>query len=118
MKKTTPEEFDKFVQECTYLSELMGLKDWDIGYAHEVLKDDDSDARAICETDYDGRICTIKFNRNNESLRDQNPEQIARHEMAHALLAGLVGLANKRYVTEEQVTIEEERVCTILEKIL
>ena len=118
MKKTTKEDFQTFTGECDRLVPLLGFACWDISYAHEELKNGDADAIAMCEADYEDRTCTILFNKNNHSKRYQDPVNLAKHEMAHLLLAGLAHMATNRFISQDQINIEEEKVCTVLEKLL
>ena len=115
--KTTKKQFEQFKAECLRLQGVLGLMEWDIYFDHEDLKADEY-ARII--TDVDGLTCVLKYNMELDSAshRDANPVKTAKHEMSHLLLAKLRFLATCRYLHEEELSMEVEGLCNVLEKVL
>jgi hypothetical protein len=112
--RTTPEEFGKFKSECLRLIEKLGLQDWDMTFLHKQMPKRDV---AQFEYDFDTRMGSLQFNTLKRS-ENEDPEQIAKHECAHALLVPLVELAESRFVTQKEITRVVEALATKLEKVL
>ena len=118
MKKTTAQEFSQFRFECKRLELVLGFASWDITYQHKILTGENADAIALCESDYDARTCAISFNLKRITTKEYNPLQMAKHEMAHLLLAGMSAIGGDRFCTLKSLNAEEEKVTTVLERII
>ena len=112
--KTTPEEFEAFVEECKRQVVRLGLHDWDIRYEHKRLPKREC---ANFQYDYDARsgIFVLSTTKPDEN---EDPKQTAKHECAHALITPLVELAESRFVTQREIERAAEGIAMKLEKIL
>lgn len=66
-------------------------------------------------------VATIAFSSNLEKesfVSRPSPEECAAHEAAHLLFSKLVYLAGERFIVQEELDIESERLARVLEQIL
>ena len=112
IQKPAGDEFPKFKAECLRQVERLGLKDWDVTIDTKKL---DKSEVAISEINDAGKVVTIYL---NSKYSHEDPERIAKHEIAHLLLSRLIYIAHKRFASETELAECEEGLCTILEKVL
>jgi hypothetical protein len=113
-KPTRQEQYEAFkaaFDKCLDALQIRGM--WDISM--ELLPKTSGDYQASCTIDPDTKAVRVRF---SHIEKDTTAERVARHETAHILVGDLAGLGTKRFVSEEELTRSEERVCNILEKIL
>jgi len=113
--KRTPTQFDIFKAECLKQIDRLGLKDWDIVITHKEKIENDEDAETCSNTK--GRVAIIKWN-NQNGMVYTCPVTAAKHEVAHILMLPLTDIASRRWATKHELSVEEERIATILEKVL
>lgn len=113
MKKIS--QFEIFKAECLRQIERLGLKDWDIVITDKEKIASDEDAETVSNTK--GRVAVIKWNPRND-MHYSCPVRSAKHEIAHVLQLPLSDIASRRWSTKHELAIEEERLATILEKVL
>lgn len=117
MKKTTKAQFKQFKTEFMRCVEVLGLKDWKVYI--DIGKVEDGYAQIV--SDYEGMTSTVTMAEElkNEDIFDAfDPIVTAKHEAIHLLIQPLVSLARWRYVEPDQITVELERICTRMEKLL
>lgn len=118
--KTTAKEFGVFKAECERLIPTLGLNGWTFYFKHTFAKD----TYARTHTDTITKVCSIIFSTEWDDNGGAHPatkqavERVAKHEMAHALLADLYSLARSRYVQTDELDEAEHRVVRVLEKLL
>jgi len=110
--KTTKEQYNRFKKECLRIVDLLGLHDWDISFAHEKL----TDAYAELYSCSESSSAFIKYTTQHIGP-GKDPEISARHEMAHLIVARLRSLATARFIREEEIETENERIANILSKL-
>lgn len=111
------QQFIIFKKEADRISSALGLKDWDITISLESIEDSPP-VMADANCDYEGRGAHIRVNKDFEFSGTDEIKRTARHECIHILLAEFAHLARFRYITPPDLTVAEERICTVLEKIL
>ena len=111
--KTTKVDFERFKAECIRLQDFIGLHDWTLHFAHTELDDN----QAVINTMPEACAAGFLFSTNNR-LVDRTPEEVARHEFAHLIVARLRHLASQRFATEEQIETEDERLANIISRLL
>jgi hypothetical protein len=111
--KTTKAEFNRFKTECLRLQGVLGLYDWTLHFAHTELDDN----QAVINTAPKACAAGLLFSTNNR-LVDRTPEDIAKHEMSHLIVARLRHLALQRSATEEQIEMEDERIANMISRLL
>jgi len=112
--KTTPEEFERFKAECEKQIARLGLQDWDIRCEHKRLpKKECANWQYDCEA-HSG----IMVLNTTKPDKQEEPEQTAKHECAHALITPLVELAESRFVTQREIDNVAESIAMKLEKVL
>jgi len=112
--KTTEEEFEKFKAECERQFLRLGLQDWDIRFEHKRLP-----KRECANWQYDCQAHSgVMILNTTKPDKDEDPEQTAKHECAHALITPLKELAESRFVTQREIDNAAEAIAMTLEKIL
>jgi len=119
-RKRKKSEYNRFRAEIKNQCDRLGLRDWDILTACAELDGDDKDAAAIISADAAKRVATITLNMYSSFAEKEaiSVEDVARHEIAHLLLTPLWMIANSRWADSKHWNVEEERLATILEKVL
>ena len=116
MIKTTKSQYDEFKKEFMRWVNRFGLHDWKVFFYHEKL--DGCFARIV----YDNMnsAASVKFNSEVDETDENfmNPKMSAKHEVIHLLLARLNYLAGARYICQEDIETEEERIVNILTKVI
>lgn len=75
------------------------------------------DRFAEIEVNADGCIATVYVSE-SEKWTNSLIDTVAKHECIHLLLGRLAELASSRFINEDELSSEEERVTCILEKLL
>lgn len=118
-KKVTKADFRVFKAECERLIDLFGLTEWDISIVHGPCQDDDWQAQ--CSKNVGGRVAELRLADTLQVGPDYHPmapEQNARHEVVHLLLAKLSHIGRCRWASDDEYYEAEEEICRRLEKVL
>lgn len=111
-----PTDYRRFVTQCQRTLKALGIDGlWDVRFM-DCTKAEVQPHVADTQADAQASLVTLSFHGLGDS--GCTPERVARHEIAHVLLAHLAALAVDRYATEENLTQAEEQICIILEKVL
>ena len=113
--RIAPDQFDDFKAEVERLVLKGGMGDWKVEYAHKRLQGG-HEAEFSANDD-----CTVAYFSYTTSLAKgckPHPVLAARHEFGHMLSARLTRLAHKRFVHEDEVLAEEEKLSMICERLL
>ena len=113
--KTTQRDFEMFKRGFTAASNRLGLVDWDITFIHKKI---DEDTIAEVSRDTAGRVASATLNKVIEAPKKPNYTSAGRHEAIHIFLGNIVHLAKRRFITEADIDIEEEKLAIVLEKVL
>ena len=114
--KTPKEDYQKFVKECKRLQVKLGLIDWRLDFFHS---SDHPDSYASIGMDLESSIAAVHFNTEiEEELNLYSPKRHAQHEMAHLLIGRLSEMAKARYITEEVIDTEVERIVHVLQELI
>jgi len=99
MIKTTKKQFKQFKDHCLRWIELFGITTWDITIYKEELHD-----RYIAETrlSYNSKSASIVLN--TKINKNTDLDQTALHEVLHCALGDITTVAERRYVTETEIT--------------
>jgi len=118
--RTTKKDFVKFQKECTIWLDRFWLREWQVFYSWQDL-DDGTAAR----TEYAHHSKNVEFSLNRRQdpkgghrQFEQSIEDLAKHEVIHLLLADLIGLAESRYCTKEEIESAEHALVQKLMKLL
>ena len=110
-KKVTKAEFAEFKGEIERLVNLWGVSDLEyVIELSEISKDD----QAQMESYGDGYIKITMNTKINKEI-PLNPLKLARHEFMHSLLFKYVTLAEKRFLSSDELLSEEEHLCRLAE---
>lgn len=107
--------FVDFRDECLKQIQRLGLKNWDISIEHKVFDTENENDAAYTEIVEAGKIASICL---NKAYTPKDPRRVAKHEIAHILLAKAQTIAASRWVNEAELDNEMESLCTVLEKVL
>ena len=114
--KTTKKQFEEFKKWVYFYQEKFGLQEYKIYVKWKKLED-----RYACNN-YGvlGRVSAICFSTelSEEDFEYCNPQEHAKHEVIHLLLAELFGFSGERYVSKEHLETCEEGIVRKLEKLL
>lgn len=112
--KTTDKDFETFKREFYLWQAHFGLMGWEVFFRHEDL----DGAFACISCNLVGRIATVKYNTecDKRDYSDDNIRRSAFHECCELFLARIVGLANYRHTTEDEITEEAHNIIRTLEK--
>ena len=109
------DKYEAFKSEVERLVAKGGMGDWKLEFAHKRLQ---GGHEAQFESNAD---CTVAYFTYTTSLAKgctPRPVLAARHEFGHMLSARLTRLAHKRFVHEDEVLAEEEKLSMICERLL
>lgn len=113
--KTTKKHYRIFREECQKLAKKFGLSDWKIYFEHASIPGN----RANCTWDIEGYVCTIRLGKDwNTVPTKRGAKAAAIHEVLHIVTARLGSLARCRYISKEEIEIEEERLAHILQRVI
>ena len=108
----TKRQFNQFRKVFKAEQKRLNLKEFTVGFKMRKL----SDAWATLAADAEGCVATVEVS--DGVWPDEMVATTAKHEAIHLLLARLVEIGSRRFVDETEFRSEEERVVSLLEKIL
>lgn len=115
-RTVTKREFERFKRAFGVWKLRMGFPEYELGFEHKDTED------AIAYVDINVSGCTAIVSLNNKiGYRDDVDgwlEDTAKHEAIHVLLGRLVHIAKSRFVSEEEIDRENERITRILEGLI
>ena len=119
MKKVPRSHFERFKKEVLRQIDRLGLKDWDVDFKFDDLSPDAQEAKI--EMNY--KIRKASFFYSTRLLGDRlhsgiGPIVAAKHEVAHLLVFELACIGASRFITDDEIRIAEEKLVTILSKVL
>ena len=118
--RTTKKDFVKFQKECSKWLDRFWLREWQVFYCWEDLGES-SGART--EYFHGSKNVAISLN-NRQDPKDghrqfeHSIEDLAKHEVIHLLLADVIGLAESRYCTREEIESAEHALVQKLMKLI
>ena len=113
--KTTKADFEEFKKWFLYYQDLFGLKNFDVTFLHKKV----NGIYASCDVQGDTTAVVMLNNQTSKDDIGVPPmKELARHEAAHLLLGRLKKMACTRFMNPDEIDREEERVVTILEKVI
>jgi len=110
--KTTKKQFEQFQAEFLKWVDKFGLKQYKIYFDHAKLNDN----YAEIHTEQIAKHARVKMCKDADDSFD--PASSAKHEAIHLLLAKLSYMAECRFLSNSEVSDEEESIVRILEKVL
>jgi len=114
-RKITDGEFDAFKFECIRLQKEWGLLEYTLYFDRH----NDSEVMAMATVYEEDCVATIKLAKVIKNPDDMPPiTLLAKHEMIHLLINRLEWVGKKKYGTEAEIDLENERLTVKLEKIL
>ena len=102
-----------FTEEFNRCREVLALQDWDCTIKAKRMRD----AKADIDPDLPAHMATVRVNTAMD-LSAQEWRRTARHECCHLFVAKLRWLAGERYVSEDELDREYERLAVIGEKLM
>ena len=116
--KTTNKHFELFKSECEYWQDIFNLNGFNLRiYWNEADKN-----RAQLDIDQlEEGILKVNFGQEINPDEDCTTEEIkksAKHEMIHALLAEMSYASYRRFITQKEVYLLEEKLVNKLEKLI
>jgi len=113
--KTSKASFNRFKAEFLRWVGIFGLKGYRIYFHHK-----DIDALAQLEVSESNKIATASMATEISPVDKESfsPEGSAKHEAVHLLLNKLRHIGSCRYISEEELMDEWERLAIILERAL
>lgn len=112
---TVNQDFETFKAAIHKWVKIFGLDYWNIAITKSQL---DLGILADTISDPDARSVTFRFSSNFSRKRGVPPEKCAKHEAIHLLLADLVSLNYKRFLSERECMREEENLVQKLVAII
>ena len=109
----TRQHLTRFKDQFTEWQNDFGLKEYTVSFKTKKFKD----RFAEIEVNAEGCIATVWVNE-SEKWYNWLIDTVAKHECIHLLLGRFAELASGRYVNEDELSAEEERVVCVLEKVL
>lgn len=106
-------QFQRFKKEFVLWQNKLGLTEYTIEFRQAKLPDE----WATCEASPEGCVAKVTVS-NAHKWSPHDIRTVAAHECVHLLLARLTALASKRFVDENELWNENERVTCLLEKLL
>jgi len=119
MIKTTKKDFKLFKEECQKWIEILGLKDWEVHFRHDMEFEEDR-PRASIAADIEGRVAVIYLSEQWQEYPTTayNIKKSAFHEVCELMMMPLNINARDRYVTESQLKESSHCVVMTLENVL
>jgi len=118
--KTTKKQFKEFCDEFKRQQVRLNLQDFSVVFLHKLLKD----AYAHIDWDVEGAWATVIFtteyvgDRGDASVLACDPVCHAKHEAMHLRLAKLSCMGRSRFVSQQEMEVEEEKICRVMESVL
>jgi hypothetical protein len=114
---TTEQDFQDFQKAFQKWVNIFGLQEYRIVCYHEKLED----VYAHININEPGKLAEVSFNLefiDTQKAGYVNPEYHAKHEAIHLLLHRILWIGSRRFINEQDLTEEWERLVRKLEKIL
>lgn len=114
--RTTKADYQSFLDSCNKYVDILGVKDWSIHYAHELVEG----VYANTVTDVDGHVATIRFSKYWDDMRVKTPKEIDRlalHEILHIVFAPFLHEASARYTYPDIIRQYEHNIIRRLENL-
>ena len=105
-------QFEQFKTEFLKRQEQFDLNGYKVYFRKEPLVG----CFADITVNQEGLVATVRYS--NEVDQDDNPVYSAKHEAIHLLLARLLDLAERRYVSEAELSEANEEAVRRLDKII
>jgi hypothetical protein len=109
----TKRNFDRFKKQFTKWQKAFSLGEYSVSFKLKKFPD----RFAEIDIDAEGCIATVYVNE-TEKWTNESIELVAKHEATHLLMARFSEIARRRFLDEDELHNEEERVVCILEKLL
>lgn len=110
--KTSQKQFKLFRKEAKGWVDTLGLKEYEVHYAHEELEE----SLAQCGTNEQARLAKIYLNKDwsgEVPLNDHEVKKAAFHEVLELLLSRIRGFADQKNGTPEVIDGEVHRLIQI-----
>lgn len=110
--KTNTKHYQQFKKYCMQYRKELGLTAYRFYFKHQRIG-----AFANCTPNHSGYVATIKLgiDWDDTPITTSEIKATAFHEVLHVLIGRIRYLGSERYITEEQIFQEEERVVSTLE---
>jgi hypothetical protein len=108
----TKRQFNQFKRVFRSEQKRLNLNEYSVSFKLKKLKD----CWACIEADPEGCVAVVEVN--DATWPDEMVGTTAKHECIHLLLARLVEIGGRRFADEAEFRNEEERVVSLLEKLL
>jgi len=108
----TKVQFNKFKRVFRSEQKRLNLAEFTVGFKLKKLPD----CWACIDADPEGCVATVEVN--DTDWPDDMIATTAKHECIHLLLARLIEIGGRRFADEVEFRNEEERVVSLLEKLL
>ncbi|MBH61810.1 MAG: hypothetical protein CL569_05050 [Alphaproteobacteria bacterium] len=108
----TKRQFNSFKRVFKAEQKRLNLNEYTVSFRLKKLRD----CWACIEADPEGCVAVVEVN--DTTWQDAMVESTAKHEAIHLLLARLVEIGGRRFADEAEFRNEEERVVSLLEKLL
>lgn len=114
--QTTKKDFELFKKECQKWIDRFELSNWNVYFYHG--NDEDKQIVAQIYTELTKRSVAVNLNTEIDENIVLNIPEIAKHEMIHLLLADIIELGWRRFVTKDELESAEESLVSKLVKII
>lgn len=117
MFKVNRAYFKRFKDSFLYWQKKFGLMEYRVYFLQEFLDDNYAEIR----TNIEGKLAHVVLNTEwdkDDVATDDGPEDHAKHEAVHLLLARLAWLGRSRYICDTDINEEDEAVVVRLARIL
>jgi hypothetical protein len=108
----TKRQFNQFKRVFKSEQKRLNLNEYSVSFKLKKLKD----CWACIEADPEGCVAVVEVN--DATWPEVMVSTTAKHECIHLLLARLVEIGGRRFADEAEFRNEEERVVSLLEKLL
>jgi len=110
-KKTSQVMLNRYKKSFTYWQNRLGLHDWAIAFKLSNVDDN----QAILVTSCNALMGTAHLHEDADAITE-TPENLGQHEAFHLLIASLDHLAKVRFVEEDAIRLENERIVNRLQR--
>jgi len=109
----TKRQFERFKRQFKKHQARFNLGEYTVTFAKKKF----NDRWAEIDADPEGCVAIVNVADNND-WKDEMIDIVAMHECIHLLLARLTDMGSRRFISEDDLGNENERVTCILEKLL
>jgi len=111
MKQVTKAQFDYFCRRVRFWLRKFGTTDWTVYY---VFEEELTDCNAEIRYDYDGRSATFALPTMLDDTTRSSLDESALHEVVHLVIAPLQAVAERRYLSRDEIRgVNEGIACEI-----